>query len=83
MAEWQPIETAPRDETEILLYCPKHYFGGGVYVGWWRGGGDGYWVAPGQYMDWNDSNVGAYSTSATHWMPLPNPPSPQEENGNE
>lgn len=61
--EWQPIETAPKDGTEILLYRR------GVSQGKWRvgmlngqcaWGGDGWF-----YPRWDQP---------THWMPLPEAP---------
>lgn len=60
--EWRPIESAPKDGTPILTYCPQ----GPKYGKWavrqnvWR---DGAW----QY-----SNQPYWPP--THWMPLPEPP---------
>lgn len=68
--EWQPIETAPRDGTAVLLYCPTFYFGPGVYLGWWEG----------THFECctEGQTLGPYSDNgATHWMPLPAPPTPQ------
>lgn len=65
--EWQPIETAPKDGSAILIYTPHFYFGAGVYLAWW---GEEWWevCTEGQTLH-------PYSTSrATHWMPLPEPP---------
>lgn len=57
--EWQPIETAPRDEhTEILMYLGKRE-PPEVNVGWWREGVE-------------DEDPRALLV--THWMPLPEPP---------
>ena len=65
--QWQPIETAPRDGTYILL-------------GWFLEGGGGghpevaFWHSTKQL--WCSSRLlnaeGYYSP--THWMPLPDPP---------
>lgn len=64
---------APWDGIDVLLWCPKHYFGGGCYMGWWTGDKDtGYFLAPGSYM--GDSDCGPYSTSATHWQDPPSSP---------
>ena len=68
---WQPIASAPKDETAILLYCPNFYWGAGVYVGWWSG----------SYFDvcTEGNTERPYSDDgATHWMPMP-PPPPQEQ----
>lgn len=63
MGGWQPIESAPKDGTEILLYCPTSEVFVGIYcAGWGRG-----W-APRFYDDTPDF-------IPTHWMPLPDPPS--------
>lgn len=59
--EWQPIETAPRDGTEVLL------FDNGIYgLGWW---------ALGEWRDFGDAGcAGSEAFAPTHWMPLPKPP---------
>lgn len=57
---WQPIETAPRDKTEILL-------------GWTSGLVlCGYWSQFRNHLGWTTSR-GMYG-DPTHWMPLPEPP---------
>lgn len=66
---WQPIETAPKDETPVLLWCPQSWDTRGVRVGFWSE----------QYEDWFDSDAASISIFAiysiiTHWMPLPPPP---------
>ncbi len=58
MVGWQPIETAPRDGTPIML----GFAGAGVSSGlWWRGG-------------WARGPAEQNDLSPTHWMPLPEPP---------
>ena len=62
--DWQPIETAPKDE-RILLWCADHNMRTkepiGVCMG--RNWGD-YPMGEGMSGDW----------TFTHWMPLPEPP---------
>ena len=64
MSEWQPIETAPKDGSEILAFA--------------RGNRDFYGVA--QWAEAQaafNSVAGWFWTFAirpTHWMPLPEPP---------
>ena len=62
---WQPISTAPKDMTDILLWD-----GISVSVGSWCTGNihGGFWVSP-DFGDWN-----APGWEPTHWMPLPEPP---------
>ncbi len=61
--EWRPIDTAPKDGTPVLLYFPSRYQGkGGISWGCWINN------------EWLDS-VAIRDNSATHWMPLPPPPS--------
>ena len=81
--DWQPIETAPRDGTVILVF---------------QGAGDGFYTEKGQIgtarwreqlmlggsMTWCAADccdgVTTYD-NATHWMPLPAPPAPRQERG--
>lgn len=71
-AEWQPIETAPRDGTTILCYFPLD----GLGAGWCR-------VVPVFFDDrygrnWTFASRAASGFSRdylpTHWQPLPEPP---------
>ena len=71
MTEWQPIETAPKDGTAILVTCGELF----AVVEWdehaasypsnegvgWRDAGDIGWAGTQGHMP-------------THWMPLPQPP---------
>lgn len=62
--KWQPIKTAPRDETEILLADPS----GSFEVGYWYADGWVSWEGlPDAEPDW-------IYWEPTHWMPLPEPP---------
>ena len=58
--QWQPIETAPKDGTVVLLgradYYPK----------------SGYWVEH-EFQDWWGWDRDR-ACPPTHWMPLPEPP---------
>ena len=85
--EWQPIDTAPRDGTPFLLYCPgvndwNRIVGmPEIIVGLWHTKLDTR--GPGWFGDLGDVDQGYESTvayfvreylSPTHWMPLPEPP---------
>jgi hypothetical protein len=77
---WMPIETAPKDGTEILLsngqtvaeghwlhqeaYIREHRDLDGRYIGQDESDGCDEW------MDWS----GGMLPEPTHWMPLPPPP---------
>lgn len=67
---WQPIETAPKDGTRILLHFPRSGSRGKdeVVIGYWHQPGNP--DQPGFWMGW-----GSGRKTATHWMPLPAPPS--------
>ena len=65
--EWQPIETAPKDGTEVLVYGD----GQGMSVAWWET--KYIWVRPGAWVsDFGRSDTHTHEPS--HWMPLPPPP---------
>lgn len=71
MSEWQPIETAPKDGTRLLIYSPEN-----VAVAHWE-----EWEQL-DYGGWlileKETSHGIIECSciyyATHWMPLPKPP---------
>lgn len=58
--EWQPIETAPKDETEILTLRKGGMTAVAIYF-------------PHQEAEWCCVD-GMHLLNVTHWMPLPEPP---------
>lgn len=68
---WQPIETAPKDGTSILLFIE-----GQVIEGQW-----------GDWEDWSVACVSSHgcgccssdNEAPTHWMPLPAKPKKETE----
>jgi len=81
-AGWQPIATAPRDGTSILLFIKGHY----VCEGWFSSGSwsdetpespreyDGStWVCCDDAMQFEveETEEGFWDIPVTHWMPLP------------
>jgi len=65
---WQPIETAPLDGTKMLL-CMLPEVGFGVVIGYYRD--SPLW---GPVWDWDDGHTVEAPAGATHWMPVPEPP---------
>lgn len=79
---WQPIETAPKDGSTIMLwemYESEPFFG---Y--WWEG--RSRWRASTTHYD-TDGNACVidriYSEGVTHWMPLPEAPGQGKENNHD
>ena len=70
MASWQPIETCP-PATPVLAYIPDVREKDRIQVGWWNMSGNKHpiWVFGG------GARFGFDVGEATHWMPLPAPPS--------
>jgi hypothetical protein len=68
--DWQPIETAPKDGTSILVYDK-----GWMFVARWSMY-DGCGATPEGGVFMSTSCVDGYTgtTRATHWMHLPEPP---------
>ena len=68
---WQPIETAPKDGTRLLLAG-----GGSVEIGWWKPRDPKRNPDPAVSGDWHwaDSYESGPLTSLTHWQHLPPPP---------
>lgn len=96
MSEWQPIETAPKDGSKILL--AKY-----GYVADTTGLDEGskewkqriwdqskrvyciWWAATGwwhsKWNNWNDGIEPSGLASPTHWMPIPTAPQRAEKRG--
>ena len=70
--EWQPIETAPKDGTAVLMVDANEQ----VVAKWMEPleGGEGGWVMF-RKLDFSFGNALAILfPNPTHWMPLPYPP---------
>jgi hypothetical protein len=64
MMEWQPIETAPKDKTRVLVLNKRPSgHAGSMHVAFWNSV-DQLWITSSNH---NIKHV-------SHWMPLPNPP---------
>ena len=69
--DWQPIDTAPKDGTSILVFIPDAVAPFGDQIDIVRYGSDG---ASG--LAWCHARCvdGLESGNPTHWMPLPDAP---------
>jgi hypothetical protein len=77
---WQPIETAPKDGTRVLLALSdrdedergKDFYGSGVVIGFWDEhyqNGEGWLIdREEQFAGWCDP---------TDWQPVPDMPAPR------
>lgn len=80
MADWQLIETAPKDGTRVLVFVPGELMTG-AYPNYDRGVLSarfepeiGQWVVGGEL--WHDEALHLSDRhQPTHWMPTPRPPS--------
>ncbi len=70
MTEWQPISTAPKDGTEVLVYRKD----AGIFMASFREAAD----EDGECYWFSISGEDLTGDLPTHWMPLPEPP---KENG--
>jgi hypothetical protein len=76
--DWQPIETAPKDGTHILLWwrtCPDHPSVGAWDVDEEFEDRPTHWPSP--VEGWRcegDDIIPKNQHDVTHWMPLPAPP---------
>lgn len=76
--DWQPIETAPKDGSVIVLSWHEGGEAQESFIMQWghiqKNGlfprNTGMWVSPDGSMTWNGS---ADDGGPTHWMPLPSP----------
>jgi hypothetical protein len=55
---WQPIETAPDDDTDVLVFCDGLIWVASFYHGLW----------------WFEQRDDSRRSDPTHWMPLPDRP---------
>ena len=77
--EWQPIETAPRDGSEVLVIStrwlapvPAHYNSREYYE---KEYGDALYMDEGWYPSFSFLfDLPEITIEPTHWMPLPAPP---------
>ena len=71
--QWQPIETAPKDGTEVDLWGVNHlhYNKIGVRLNNIAWGRVTDWIGR-EYEDWQTGRGEDFEP--THWMPLPQPP---------
>ena len=58
LPQWQPVETAPRDDTDVLVLCED----GGILIGCHCG--TKWWIEQTYFEE----------RKPTHWMPIPEPP---------
>lgn len=74
---WQPIETAPRDGTTILVFKFTPPCWPIIGLAFWYGLGDiSGWMSYGiPQVSSEPNNLGLAHPS--HWMPLPSPPGKQ------
>lgn len=73
MSNWQPMETAPKDGTQILVTRQGRYRLETWIAYWYESeyiSGKGWRTSDGEFIHWVEPD-------ATHWHPLP--PAPKEE----
>jgi hypothetical protein len=81
MMEWQPIETAPKDGRDVILWHPQF----GICVGHFDAATADWWAIylwpqrmnnpckEGWFSPFIESD-GSEGVECSHWMPLPPPP---------
>jgi len=73
MTEWQPIETAPKDGTDIIVMyidIATQFVRIAFWLDYeWDPSINGWWT-----YDCGEDELMAPIYAPTHWMPLPEPP---------
>lgn len=70
MSEWQPIKTAPKWWTPIILFDPESE--PSVFEGYFNG------EDINTTGEWRESRNSGVTFNPTMWMPLPSPPISEE-----
>lgn len=76
--EWKPIETAPKDQTCVLLWVGKENTESGMIIAFW-GDEDADNFDPAHWWfeeEWHGNTIGG---APTHWCSLPDAPSDAPE----
>jgi hypothetical protein len=77
---WQPIDTAPHDRYVLLFAPDAPRWDGNMEVGRWFGYDQSgcFWSCggPNGGLQLNDHGPGHHGNRFTHWMDLPEDPSP-------
>ena len=68
---WQPIETAPKDGCEVILFYPHYLDRGFATAGYYYAGSSHTGGVPGF---WYSDHVNSGASPPTHWQHLPSPP---------
>jgi hypothetical protein len=86
LAGWQPMQTAPKDQQPVLLYCPglSGHAARDIVVGVWRFDANrrtfGFWVSDIGHLDSGVAETGPWieyvELHPQMWAPLPPPPGP-------
>ena len=66
---WLPIETAPKDGTNILVHWPEMFHCS--FTAHWN---TGKWSDAPIGWKWSGWSNNAFQVGPTHWQPLPKPP---------
>ena len=69
MTGWQPIETAPKDGTAVLLYMADGKYAAAEFRT--RNDGIAFWEIA--HIETTGASI-CLLAKATHWQPLPAPP---------
>lgn len=76
---WQPIETAPKDGTRVIVGHPEMTSTVSRWGGWSELRADG--SLDNRHLGWTNTaamGLGLLKPQPTHWQPLPAPPQPRE-----
>ena len=74
MTDWQPIETAPKDGSKIILYRDSDVFALCSWGGEEISENGAFWIWWVPEPEWI-----AEIKNPTHWIPLPAPPKGNEQ----